>query len=300
LLVIGAGPIGVELSQAFQRLGSTVTLVERGNEILPREDPEAGAIVRGALERDGVRVLLQRVIERVERGEAIAQGAKGTERLPFDAILLGAGRAPNVEGLGLEAARVQYDTKRGVHVDDFLRTANARIFACGDVCMERKFTHAADFAARAVIQNALFFGRKRLSAITIPHCTYTSPELAHVGMDARAAERRGIAIDTYTVPMGGVDRAILEEQTEGFFRVHVRKGTDKILGATLVSAHAGESLQAVVLAMNNGIGLAKIGAAICPYPTQADAIRKAGDLYSRTRLTPRAARLLKIMIGMNR
>ena len=296
LLILGAGPIGIEMAQAFHRLGCAVTLLERSASILPREDADAAACVRAALERDGVRILTEANIERFEGQVAVL----GDERIAFDALLIALGRQPNIEGLGLEAAGVQTHAKRGVLVSDQLRTANARVFACGDVCMEHKFTHAAHFAARIVIQNALFFGRKRLSGLHIPWCTYTAPELAHVGLAPAQAVVKGIEVDTFTVKMDTVDRAILDEQTEGFFRVHVRKGTDTILGATMVSAHAGESIQTVVLAMNQGIGLGKIAAMICPYPVEAEAIRAAGDLYSRTRLSPRTAKLLKLMIGMNR
>lgn len=296
LLILGAGPIGVEMAQAFQRLGSAVTLVDQAPRVLPREDPDAAAAVAAALATDGVNLLLGAAVERVEPGAASIGGT----RVAFDALLIALGRTPNVEGLGLEAAGVQYDPRRGVHVDDHLRTANARVFACGDVCMQHKFTHAAHFAARNVIQNALFFGRKRLSALHIPWCTYTAPEVAHVGLTAEEAQSSGIAVDTFTVEMAKVDRAILDETDRGFFRVHVRKGTDKIAGATMVSAHAGESIQTVVLAMNHKIGLGRIAAMICPYPVEAEAIRMAGDLYSRTRLTPRSARLLKAMIRLNR
>lgn len=296
LLVLGGGPIGVEMAQAFQRLGSAVTIAERSVQLLPREDPDAAAVIRAALERDGVRVLTGQEVARIEGGAA----AVGEHRVEFDALLVALGRQPNIEGLRLESAGVLSDTRKGVLVNDNLRTANARIFACGDICMRHKFTHAAHFAARIVIQNALFFGRKRLSDLHIPWCTFTDPELAHVGISPSLAAEKQLEIESFTVNMESVDRARLDERTEGFFRVHVRKGSDTIVGATMVSPHAGESIQTIVLAMNQGIGLGKIAAMICPYPVEAEAIRMAGDLYSRTRLTPRAARALKFMIGLNR
>ncbi len=196
------------------------------------------------------------------------------------------GRAPNVENLGLDAAGVRYDAKIGVYVNDRLQTSSPRIYAAGDVCSQYKFTHAADFMARIVIGNALFFGRSKLSALTIPWCTYTSPELAHVGLTETEAEKQGIAIDTYTQEFAEVDRAILAGETEGFVRIHTQKGKDKILGATIVAANAGDMIGEVSLAMTHGLGLKKIAAAIHPYPTEAEAIRKIGDQYNRTRLTP--------------
>lgn len=303
LAILGGGPIGAEMAQAFSALGSAVTLVEHGAEILGNDDPEAAAVLRCALESEGVIVLRNTEATQFTTtgSETSIQLRSGTasSQIVVDAVLVAAGRTPNVANLALDKAGVQQNV-HGIVIDDFFRTANARIFGCGDVCMRFRFTHAADFAARAVIQNALFFGRKRLSALHIPWCTYTAPELAHVGLTAAEATKRAIALDTYTVPMSGVDRAICDEVTGGFFRVHVRKGTDVIVGATMVSAHAGESIFAVVLALNNRIGLGKIAAAIAPYPTQSEAIRRAGDLYSRTRLTPRAARFLRAMIGLNR
>jgi len=182
--------------------------------------------------------------------------------------------------------------KTGVTVNDFLQTANPRIYAAGDVCQAHKFTHTADAAARIVIQNALFRGRKRYSALTIPWCTYTDPEIAHVGMYERDARERGIPVDTFVREMKEVDRAIADGEEEGFVKVHVRKGTDKILGATIVARHAGEMINEISLAMVGGIGLGALGGVIHSYPTQAEAIKQVGDLYNRTRLTPFVRKLL--------
>jgi pyruvate/2-oxoglutarate dehydrogenase complex dihydrolipoamide dehydrogenase (E3) component len=203
-----------------------------------------------------------------------------------DAILAGAGRAPNVEGLNLESVGVDYDTRKGIHVNDRLQTTNPRIFSAGDVCMNWKFTHAADAAARIVIQNALFFGRKKLSALTMPWCTYTDPEIAHVGLYEREAAEKGIAIDTFFKPLHEVDRAVTDGQEQGFVKVHVRKGSDTIVGATIVASHAGDMISELTLAMVSGVGLGKISGIIHPYPTQAEAIKQVADAYSRTRLTP--------------
>ena len=219
--------------------------------------------------------------------------------LEGDAILVGVGRKANVEGLNLEAAGVRFDAN-GVHVDDRLQTSNSRIYAAGDICSTYKFTHAADAMARIVVQNALFFGRKRASSLVIPWCTYTDPEVARVGLTEVDAQERGISVDTFTVKLDDVDRAILDGETEGFARINVRRGTDRIVGATLVSAHAGEMMGEITLAMTRDIGLGAIAANIHSYPTQAEAIKKLGDLYQRSRLTPRVASILRTILKWRR
>jgi pyruvate/2-oxoglutarate dehydrogenase complex dihydrolipoamide dehydrogenase (E3) component len=303
LAVIGAGPIGCELAQGFARFGADVVLLESAAGILPREDREAAAVLRAALERDGVRILRDGRDLSVARGDGgirwqLATAGREQEGIA-DALLVAVGRAPNVEGLGLEAAGVAYDRK-GVRVDERLRTTNPKIYACGDVCSRFKFTHAADFMARIVIQNALFGGRRRVSELVIPWCTYTAPEVAQVGLTVEQARADGIAIDTFTLPLDRVDRAILDGEENGFVRVHVRRGTDRIVGATVVAAHAGDLIGELSLAMTAKIGLRGIGAAIHPYPTQAEAIRKLGDLYGRTRLTPFVKRLFRGWLAWRR
>jgi mercury(II) reductase len=295
LIVIGAGPIGCELAQAFARLGSEVHLVHRHDRVLNREDPEASAAIARAFERDGVRLHLSALTKSAHTqggAKVLVMEREGLrEEIVADEILVGVGRAPNVEGLGLEAAGVKY-AKTGVLVDDRLRTSNKRIYAAGDVCMKYKFTHAADAAARIAIQNALFRGRKKLSALTIPWCTYTDPEVAHVGIYQREAAEKGIPIDTYSRPFGEVDRAVADGEEDGFVRIHARKGTDQILGATIVARHAGDMISEIALAMTARVGLGDIAATIHPYPTQAEAIKQAGDAYSRSRLTPFAQAFL--------
>jgi pyruvate/2-oxoglutarate dehydrogenase complex dihydrolipoamide dehydrogenase (E3) component len=210
------------------------------------------------------------------------------------------GRVPNVEGLNLEVAGVEYDQKKGVVVNDRLQTTNSHIYAAGDICSNYKFTHTADATARLVIQNALFLGRKKLSALTIPWCTYTSPEIAHVGMYEREAREKGMAVDTFFIPLSEVDRAILDGEEEGFVKVHVKKGTGKILGATVVASHAGEMINEITLAIVEEIGLASLANVIHPYPTQAEAIRKVADAYNRTRLTPLIQKLLACWLAWTR
>jgi pyruvate/2-oxoglutarate dehydrogenase complex dihydrolipoamide dehydrogenase (E3) component len=303
LAVLGAGPLGCELAQTFRRLGSEVTLIEIAPQILIREDPDAARIIADALEADGIDVRLATTVERAEKsdGGKTLHLKTGEEfgSVEVDEILIGAGRAPNVEGLNLEAVGVEYD-RTGVKVNDNLRTANPRIFAAGDICMNYKFTHTADAAARIVIQNALFWGRKKLSDLTIPWCTYTDPEIAHVGMYEKEALDMGIEVDTFTRELGDVDRAILDGETQGMVKVHVKKGTDKILGATIIARHAGEMLGEITLAMVNGIGLGKIAGVIHPYPTQAEAIKQVADAYNRTRLTPFLKKVFSKLLALQR
>lgn len=203
------------------------------------------------------------------------------------------GRTPNVENLGLDAAGVQFDHRTGIQVNDFLQTTNPRVYAAGDVATTNRYTHAADFMARIVIQNALFMGRSRYSSLVIPRCTYTTPEIAHVGISAAQAKRESSRVTTYTMPFDQVDRTFIDQERNGFVRIHVRKGTDKILGATIVNSSAGELISSITLAMTNQIGLKKIASTIVPYPTRSDAIRKIGDLYNRSRLTPRVKSLFE-------
>ncbi|MDF1849608.1 MAG: mercuric reductase [Verrucomicrobiales bacterium] len=289
--IIGAGPIGVEMAQSFARLGSEVFLVESSDGILPREDPDAGAILRKSLERDGVNILCCGRDLKLQPGEGggirlTVKSDKGGYDETIDQLLVAVGRAPNVEGLGLEDVGIEY-SKTGVTVNDKLQTTVKNIYAAGDICSNFKFTHAADFMARTVIGNALFLGRGKNSDLIIPWATYSEPEVAHVGVNPRTAQEEGLAIDTYTQEFSGMDRAILSGETEGFVKIHVRSGTDKIVGATIVGANAGDMIGEITLAMKHKIGLGKIKDTIHPYPTIGEAIRKVGDIYNRTRLTPR-------------
>ncbi len=290
LAVIGGGPIGCEMAQAFQRLGSQVILFHKNDHILDREDGDAAEIIQNRFIREGIQLVLRSDLKKVElvNGQKILHFEVGgkLDSIAVDEILIGVGRAPNVEYMNLEAAGVQYDTRKGIFVNDCLRTTNPAIFAAGDVAMTYKFTHAADAAARIVIQNALFKGAKKLSALTVPWCTYTDPEIAHVGMYERDAVKQGIDVVTFMRPLAEVDRAVLDSEEEGFVKIHTRKGTDRILGATIVASHAGEMINELTLAMVAKVGLGTIGTVIHPYPTQAEAIKQAADAYNRTRLTP--------------
>ena len=297
LAVIGAGPIGCELAQAFQRLGSQVTLFEMAPHVLIREDSDAAQVVQHALERDGVQLVLNCRTTEVESTGAekiVRYEVDGTPgQVEVDALLVGAGRAPNVDNLGLESVGVEYDAKLGVHVNDYLQTTNPRIYAAGDICLATKFTHAADASAKIVIRNALFFGRQKVSDLVMPWCTYTDPEIAHVGMYEADAERQGIAVDTYTVPLDDVDRALTDGDEGGFVKVHTRQGTGTILGATIVAAHAGELISEFTLAMVGKLGLGTFANVIYPYPTQAEAIKRTANAYMRTRFSPLLQRLFR-------
>ena len=199
-----------------------------------------------------------------------------------DAILFVTGRTPNVEGMNLEGAGVVYDSTTGVQIDDFLRTSNARIYAAGEVCREHRFAHIEGASAHIVTRNALFFGRRRLSSLSIPWCTFTDPEIAHVGMYVTEARGKNIPVRTLTVLMHEVDRAIADGEEEGFVKIHVQQGTDRILGATVVARHAGEIISDISLAMASGIGLRKLARVSHPYPTQAAAIKMAAGMFVRT------------------
>ncbi len=290
LAVIGAGPIGCELAQAFARFGSRVTLIGNHEQVLPREDADAAALLAQQLQRDGVELLLASQVQRIEvqdRAKRLTVQQHGQVRtLTVDAILVAVGRTPNVEQLGLDEAGVTYDLQTGVNISDRLQTSNGRIFAAGDVCSRFKFTHAADAYARIAVQNALFYGRAKASALVIPWCTYTDPEIAHVGLSEQDAAMQGIAIQTFVQEFRYVDRAVLDGDTDGFVKIHVLAGSDKIGGATIVANHAGEMIGAVSLAMTGKLGLKTLAKTIHPYPTHGEALKKIGDAYSKTRLTP--------------
>ncbi len=295
LLVIGGGPLGCELAQAFSRLGSEVFIVQNSR-FLPKEDPDASAHLARVLEREGIKIRLNakpvRVITHQNHKSVLIKTPDGEELIDVDEILLGAGRQPNVEGLNLEKAGVNYDSRNGVIVDDFLRTSNTRVYAAGDICLSHKFTHAAEASARIAIQNSLFLGRKKLSALTIPWCTYTDPEIAHVGLYEREADDRRIETTTFRIEMNMVDRAVCDSEEEGFIKIIVKKGSDRILGATIVASHAGDMISEISVAMSAGSGLERLSRVIHPYPTRAEAIKRAADSYNKTRLTSRLKKIL--------
>ena len=305
--VIGAGPIGMELAQAFQRFGSEVTVFSRQNGILPKEDPDAAKIVEDSMRTDGVNFILQASYVRIESSGSdgpvtvVYSDSNGAEQsITFDALLVATGRKPNVMGLGLEDAGVEFDPRKGINVNDKLQSSNPNIFAVGDVATKFQFTHVADFMARMVLKNALFFGRDKFSSLLIPWATYTHPEVAHVGLYESDLEERAIPFATYSRNLDDVDRAILEGDTEGFVKIHVKKGSDEILGATIVGSDAGNMISEIAVAMRAGMGLGTLASVIHPYPTVAEAIRQCGDAYNRTRLTPTVKKIFNRLMALQR
>jgi pyruvate/2-oxoglutarate dehydrogenase complex dihydrolipoamide dehydrogenase (E3) component len=294
--IIGGGPIGTEMAQAFARLGSEVTLLDMADRILVLDDTDAANVVLAALKRDGIRFEGGTSIERVTGDGAIrtvhyTKDGEG-RTLEVDRLLVAAGRQPNVDGLGLEMAGVEFDERKGVFVNSRLQTSNSSIFAVGDVVPGLKLTHRSDSHARIAVPNALFFGRSKADSLVVPWCIYTSPELAHVGISGEEAAERGDEVDAITVPFSEVDRARLDGSEEGFLRVYLKRGKDTILGATLVGEHAGEIISQITAAMTAGIGLSQLGDTIFPYPTRAEIVRKAADLRRRERLTRTAEKAL--------
>jgi pyruvate/2-oxoglutarate dehydrogenase complex dihydrolipoamide dehydrogenase (E3) component len=309
LAVIGAGPIGCELAQAFARFGSQVYLIEAMHGIMPNEDRDAAGIVEKSIQRDGVTLLCcgkDLTVSRRESEKRLTVDSHGRQyAVAVDEILVGVGRTPNVEGLGLDVVGVEYG-ESGIKVNERLQTTNPRIFAAGDICSRYKFTHAADAMAQIVIQNALFphllgLGYASADSLIMPWCTFTEPEIAHVGMYEADAKKKGIEIETYTFKLDEVDRAILDGEDEGFARVHIRKGTDKILGATIVAAHAGDMINEFSVLMRAGAGVRTIASTIHPYPTQAEVIKKVVNLWRKAHFTQRTKNILiKLFAWMRR
>jgi pyruvate/2-oxoglutarate dehydrogenase complex dihydrolipoamide dehydrogenase (E3) component len=297
MAIIGGGPIGAEMAQAFARFGTEVTMLIKDDHFLPREDRDAAEIVARVFAREGVTFLRGAMLQAVSptaTGKLLHYEVAGRqEYIEVDAILVSIGRVPNIEGMDLEAANVAWSA-HGVEVDETLRTTNPRIYAAGDVAIKHQFTHMADASARIVLQNALFPGPKqKLSQLVVPWTTFTDPEVAHVGMYVHEAEAAGIQVETFQKSLEEVDRSRTDGEIEGFVKIHVKKGSDKILGATIVASQAGEMLNEITLAMVAGIGLKQLATVIHPYPVQAEAIKKVADAYNRTRLTP----LLRWLLG---
>jgi pyruvate/2-oxoglutarate dehydrogenase complex dihydrolipoamide dehydrogenase (E3) component len=297
LLVIGGGPLGCELAQAFCRFGANTIIAQSLPLFLPREERDAAQLLSDAFARDGLEVRLntEAVKVRMEGGrkfvDLVSDDYQST--VEVDAILTGTGRLPNVERLNLDAASVDCDATVGVRVNDSLQTSNPRIYAAGDACLEHKFTHTADASARIAVHNALALGHRRLSMLTIPWCTYTDPEIAHVGLYVREARDRDIPVRTFTIPMHDVHRAIADGEEAGFVKIHVKDRTDRILGATIVARHAGEMINEITLAIVARIGLRTLARVIHAYPTQAEAIKKAADAYVGSLTRPTIKSLLR-------
>ena len=306
--VIGAGPIGCELAQSFARFGSQVYLVEAEHGIMPNEDRDAADIVEQQMSRDGVTLLCcgkELTVQKTNAGKRLTLDSHGRQYdVTVDEILVGVGRAPNIEGIGLDAVGVEYDTS-GVKVNHRLQTSNSRIYAAGDVCSRYKFTHAADAMAQIVIQNALFphpFGLAYASveSLTMPWCTFTDPEIAHVGMYEKNAKEKGIEVETYTYKLDEVDRAILDGEDQGFAKIHIQKGTDKIVGATIVAAHAGDMISEFSVLMKAGAGAKTLAGTIHPYPTQAEVNKKVVNLWRKAHFSQGMKNILAKLFAWTR
>src|SRR5262245_43208520 len=305
IAVIGAGPIGCELAQSFARFGSEVYLIEALHGIMPNEDLDASEIVRQSMmDRDGVKLMCcgkDLKVSKVQGGgkRLSVDSHDNHYDIVVDEILVGGGRKPNLEGLGLDEARVQY-TSQGVIVDNRLRTTNTKIFAAGDICSRYKFTHAADAMARIVIANALFFARRKITDLVVPWCTYTDPEIAHVGYYEKDAQAAGLDVGTITESLNHVDRAVLDGEEEGFARVHYDKKSGRILGGTLVARHAGEMINELTLAMVAKQRMSVLSSTIHSYPTHAEVWHKIGDAYLRTKLTPMVTKVFEKWLAWRR
>lgn len=302
LCVIGGGPIGCELAQTFQRLGCDVTMLVVEKVIMPNEDPDLAQIVQDQMANEGVTVINGVEISAINQqpsDKGITYLVDGKERTLYtQELLLATGRKASIDGMDLEKARVEA-YPAGIKVNDYLQTTNKNIYAAGDVCSPFQFTHAADAMARIVIQNALFFGSKKVTDLVIPWATFTYPQIAHVGIHQAEAELDK-NIESLEFEMKDVDRAILDGETLGKARIHYSKKKGFILGCTLVSRHAGDLISEISLAMTNGVKMAGLAKTIHPYPTQSEVLKRLGDAYSRTRLTPKVSGLLKGLLKWRR
>ena len=280
LVVLGGGPIGVEMAQAFSRLGSRVAVVERLPQLLPQEDPQIAEALRELLEKEGIEIHTSTSAERVSRdGDMRVVECSGGVRLEADQLLVAVGRRPTVEGLGLETVGIEYDA-RGIKVDERLRTSRKHVYACGDVCGPYPFTHMAEYQAGIVISNAVFRFPKKTDYRVVPWVTYTDPELARVGMTEQQARERGLQPTVLQFPFADIDRALTEVEAHGLCKFVTHKG--RLLGATLLGAHAGELIHEVVLAMQAGVKIGQLSATIHAYPTLAQIHRRTvNTLYGK-------------------
>ncbi len=290
LLILGGGPIGCELGQMFQRLGVQVTILNNRPRLLGKEDPKVSEFAQAQLEAEGLRILAEVEIQSADAKDGQITLRYDGKSVTGDALLVAAGRQPNVENLNLQKAGVQF-TKKGITVDEHLETTQRGIYAIGDIVGQLQFTHVADYHARIAIRNTLVplrFLRQKVDYSAVPWCTYLDPEIATVGLTETAAKEKGIACDLIEQEMKEVDRAVLERAEAGFARVLVKKGADEILGATVVGAHAGELIQEFVLAKQHGIGLKQIATTVYAYPTFASLVLKSAERFNKKRLTPTA------------
>ena len=301
IAILGTGPIGCELAQVLSRFGAEVHMLSRGKQLLPVEDPEASEILKQQFLKEKIQITLGAKITKVEqtgKGKQLTYQYQGEQKcIHCDALIIATGRQAKLDGMGLDKAGIAYSTK-GIQVDEYLRTTAPKIYAAGDVCSQYQFTHAADAMARIVIQNALFFGRKKHTALSIPWATYTSPEIAHIGpvfQELQQNERfRTVCFDFQQL-----DRNRTEDQSPGFAKVYYDpKKKGRIIAATIVGKQAGELIGAISFAITNRLSLVHFANTIYPYPTRSEVLKRLGDQYNRTRLTPWVKRLFEFFLRL--
>lgn len=293
LLVLGGGPVGVELGQAFRRLGSDVTLVEMTDRILTNDDEEAAVVLQRILEADGIRLVLGARITSVQKSgvRIILTRENGTE-ISGDALLVATGRSPNVDGLELDAAGIDY-SRKGIRVDDRCRTSASNVYAVGDVTGRYAFTHMAEHMAKTAVMNALLKIPTKIDTRRVPWVTYTDPEVAHVGATLAELREEGRRFETHRFPYDRLDRAATEGTRDGFITLYARKWSGKILGASIVGARAGDMISEVALAMRNGVSVRRIADTIHPYPSYGLGVRRAADQWYLRRHAATAIRALQ-------
>jgi len=293
LVVLGAGPIGMEMAQAFRRLGSEVTVVNHTPAILGRDDHELTSLLLEHLRGEGIRFVFGTEVVRVENGAAYT---KSGERLEADALLAAVGRKPNIDSLNLAAAGVQMNAK-GIIVDRRSRSSARHIYACGDVAGRYLFTHFAEHMAKVAVTNAILHVPASLDERHITWTTFTDPELAHVGRSEEELRRDGVKYSVYRFPFTQLDRAITESETTGMVKV-LASGWGRILGVSILGVNAGEMIGEYALAMRNGVRLDKVSSTMHPYPTYVLGNRRAADLYVMTKLTPTIVRWVRRIFGL--
>ena len=294
LAILGAGAIGCELALALSRLGVSVSLFEMAECVLPLEAPLASQAVSMALESSGVDLYLGQGVSAVKGSGTVVVGGQEIE---CERILVALGRKPNTDGLNLGAAGVSVDQQGFVLTNAKLQSNNKRIFAAGDCTARQQFTHHADAQARALIQNALFAPTASVDALVVPHCTYTDPEVASVGANPDSLEKSAIAFDRFEFDLSELDRSRADPDSQlrpvQHAEIYTQKGSDKILGATIIGHDAGELIAPICLMMSNGLGLSAAQKTIFSYPTRSDYLKRLGDAYNRNRMTPTVARLFR-------
>ena len=279
IVIVGGGPVGVELSQAFERLGAKVTIIQEQERILPREDPEVSESVARVLISEGIDIITNARFVKAGRSgnKKVATARQGAKLLNFEAdeIVLAVGRQPNIEGLNLEAAGIKYD-KNGIKVDDYLQTSASNILAIGDVIGGYLFTHVAVYQAGVAVRNALVpVGKKKVDYRVVPWCTFTDPEAARVGLTPEDAEKQYKQVRIVKFPWAEIDRAQAENETTGFIKLVLAGKKDEIVGAHMVGARAGEMLGEIALAMQHNLTLNDILGTIHVYPTMNTGIQQA-------------------------